>query len=196
MLGTQVRPALEIRAARPEDDEERVGLFLRGLSRETLAQRFFVGLGVPGAGLVRAMVARDERRDALLALHGDVVIGHAMSHLSASRLSTSRLSTSHLSASLSADGAPGVEAEIAVVVDDRWQGLGVGSLLVRTLLRRASVRGAVVVGMDVLAGNRRVLAMVRRAWPSATITATGTSVEIKAPLAFAEQGSVGSPLTM
>ncbi|MEV7802163.1 GNAT family N-acetyltransferase [Microbispora sp. NPDC088329] len=176
MLGTQVRPALEIRAARPEDDEERVGLFLRGLSRETLAQRFFVGLGVPGAGLVRAMVARDERRDALLALHGDVVIGHAMSHLS--------------------DGMSGVEAEIAVVVDDRWQGLGVGSLLVRTLLRRASVRGAVVVGMDVLAGNRRVLAMVRRAWPSATITATGTSVEIKAPLAFAEQGSVGSPLTM
>ncbi|WP_204051070.1 GNAT family N-acetyltransferase [Microbispora siamensis] len=172
MLGTQVRPIVDIRAARPGDDEERVRLFLEGLSQATLTNRFFVGPGRPSASLIRAMTARDDRRDALLALHGDAVIGHAMSHL--------------------AEG----EAEIAVVVDDRWQNLGVGSRLVRTLLRRASVRGAVVVGMDVMTENRRVLSMVRRAWPSATIDAHGTSVEIKADLAFAEQGSVGSPLTM
>lgn len=176
MLGTQVRPIADLRAACPGDDEERVRLFVEGLSRDTLTNRFFVGPGRPSASLIRAMVARDDRRDALLALHGDAVIGHAMSHLS--------------------DGARGVEAEIAVVVDDRWQGLGVGSRLVRTLLRRASVRGAVVVGMDVMTENRRVLSMVRRAWPSATIDTYGTSVEIKADLAFAEQGSVGSPLTM
>ncbi|WP_182904902.1 GNAT family N-acetyltransferase [Microbispora sp. H13382] len=176
MLGTQVGSAVDIRAARPDDDEERVRLFLGSLSRATLTNRFFVGLGRPSERLVRAMVARDDRRDALLALHGDAVIGHAMSHL--------------------ADGAYGVEAEIGVVVDDRWQNLGVGSRLVRTLLRRASVRGAVVVGMDVMTENRRVLAMVRRTWPSATIDTQGTSVEIKARLAFAEQGSVGSPLTM
>ncbi len=176
MLGTQVRPAVDIRAARPGEDEERVRLFLEGLSGATLTNRFFLGPGRPSASLVRAMVAGDERRDALLALRGDAVIGHAMSHLS--------------------DGAGGVEVEIALVVDDRWQGLGVGSGLVRTLLRRASVRGAVVVGMDVMAQNRRVLEMVRRMWPSATIDTLGTSVEIKARLAFAEQGSVGSPLTM
>ncbi|MEV4454198.1 GNAT family N-acetyltransferase [Microbispora sp. NPDC049633] len=175
MLGTQVRPAVDIRAACPDDDEERVRLFLRGLSRATLTNRFFVGPGRPSASLVRAMVARDDRRDALLALHGDAVIGHAMSHLS---------------------GGGGAEAEIAVVVDDRWQNLGVGSRLVRTLLRRASVRGAVAVGMDVMTENRRVLAMVRRTWPSATIVTDGPYVEIKARLAFAEQGSVGSPLTM
>ncbi|MEU6409626.1 GNAT family N-acetyltransferase [Microbispora sp. NPDC046933] len=147
-------------------------LFVEGLSQATLTHRFFVGLGRPSASLIRAMVACDDRRDALLAVRGDTVIGHAMGHL--------------------AEG----EVEIAVVVDDRWQNLGVGSRLVRTLLRRASVRGAVVVGMDVMTENRRVLAMVRRAWPSATIDTHGTSVEIKAPLAFAEQGSVGSPLTM
>ncbi|MEN3533776.1 GNAT family N-acetyltransferase [Microbispora sp. ZYX-F-249] len=176
MLGTQARPVVDIRAACPDDDEERVRLFLQGLSRATLTNRFFVGPGRPSASLVRAMVARDDRRDALLALHGDAVIGHAMSHL--------------------ADGDGGVEAEIAVVVDDRWQNLGIGSRLVRTLLRRASVRGAVVAGMDVMTENRRVLAMVRRTWPSATIVTHGPSVEIKARLAFAEQGSVGSPLTM
>lgn len=176
MFGTQVRPLVDVRAARPGDDEARVRLFVEGLSQDTLTNRFFVGLGRPSASLIRAMVARDDRRDALLALHGDAVIGHAMSHL--------------------ADGSSGVEAEIAVVVDDRWQGLGLGSRLVRTLLRRASVRGAVAVGMDVMTENRRVLSMVRRAWPSATINTEGTSVEIKADLAFAEQGSVGSPLTM
>ncbi|MGI5153665.1 GNAT family N-acetyltransferase [Microbispora sp. CA-102843] len=167
-----MRPIVDVRAARPGDDEERVRLFLEGLSQATLTNRFFVGQGRPSASLIRAMVARDDRRDALLALHGDAVIGHAMSHL--------------------VEG----EVEIAVVVDDRWQNLGVGSRLVRTLLRRASVRGAVVVGMDVMTENRRVLSMVRRAWPSATIDTQGTSVEIKADLPFAEQGSVGSPLTM
>lgn len=174
MQGTQVRTTprtVEIRPAGPED-EERVRLFLQGLSPETVTHRFFVGLGRPSASLVRAMLACDGRRDALLALYGDVVIGHAMSHLA------------------------GGEAEIAIVVDDRWQGLGVGSRLVRILLRRASVRGAVTVGMDVLAENRRVLSMVRRLWPSATIRTEATSVEIKADLIFAEQGSVGSPLTM
>ncbi|MBX6385605.1 MAG: GNAT family N-acetyltransferase [Microbispora sp.] len=180
MFGTQVAvqqaPVVDIRTARAGEDEERVRLFLEGLSQTTLMHRFFVGFGRPSASLIRAMVARDDRRDALLALHGDAVIGHAMSHL--------------------AGGAAGIAAEIAVVVDDRWQNRGVGSRLVRTLLRRAAVRGAVVVGMDVMAENRRVLAMVRRAWPSATIVTAGTSVEIKAPLAFAEQGSVGSPLTM
>ncbi|GGO25513.1 hypothetical protein GCM10010116_51200 [Microbispora rosea subsp. aerata] len=167
-----MRPLVDIRAACPGGDEERVRLFVEGLSEATLAHRFFVGPGRPSASLIRAMIARDDRRDALLALRGDTVIGHAMSHL--------------------AEG----EAEIAVVVDDRWQNLGVGSRLVHTLLRRASVRGAAVVRMDVLAENRRVLAMVRKIWPSATIASEGASVEIKARLAFAEQGSVGSPLTM
>jgi GNAT superfamily N-acetyltransferase len=170
--GVEIGPqGVEIRPARL-DDEGRVRLFVLGLSPSTRVQRFFAGLTRPSASLVRTMVARDDRRDALLAVVGDTVIGHAMSFLD--------------------DG----EAEIAVVVDDDWQGLGVGSRLVRTLLERAAGRGATRVGMDVMGENRKVLSMIRRAWPAATTMVESGSVTVKSPLIFAEQGSVGPPLTL
>ncbi|GAA0404718.1 hypothetical protein GCM10009530_66050 [Microbispora corallina] len=162
---------VEVRPARL-DDGERLRAFLAGLSLASQTRRFFTGLANPGGSLVRTMITRDGRRDALLAVHGDTVVGHAMSHL--------------------ADG----EVEIAVVVGDDWQDLGVGSRLVRTLLRRAAARGATSLGMDVMAENRKVLSMVRKAWPDATMRVQSGCVVVKSDTIFAEQGSVGSPLTV
>ncbi|WP_433369755.1 N-acetyltransferase family protein [Streptosporangium sp. CA-115845] len=150
--------AVEIRPARP-DDEERVRRFLGGLSSWTQARRFFTGVSRPGAGFVRALLAVDERCDALLAVRGDLVVGHAMSHRSQGEAT---------------------DIEIAVVVGDEWQGVGLGSRLVRALMRRAAARGAGTVGMDVLGDNRTVLAMIRKMWPEATMRASCGTVEVTA----------------
>ncbi|MEO3814375.1 GNAT family N-acetyltransferase [Sphaerisporangium sp. B11E5] len=141
------------------DDEERVAAFMAGLSPRTLTQRFFTGCSRPDRRLVRALIAAGGRRDVLLAVDGDErVLGHAMGYLR--------------------DGA----IEIAVMVADEWQGRGIGSRLVRTLLRRAAARGAHEVGMDVMGDNRRVLAMIKRHWPGARMRVESATVEITAPL--------------
>ncbi|MEV4362404.1 GNAT family N-acetyltransferase [Nonomuraea sp. NPDC049625] len=170
MQGTQIRPA------RP-DDEERIRRFLAGLSLHTQTLRFFTGVSSPAAGLVRTLLALDERRDALVAINeGGEIVGHAMSFRGGC-----------------------ADVEVAVVVADQWQGQGIGPRLIDVLLLRASVRGARTVGMDVLGENRRVLRLVRRLWPDAEMKVTSGSVEVTAmidPLGlFAEQGSVGTPLT-
>ncbi|GAA2297272.1 hypothetical protein GCM10010149_52250 [Nonomuraea roseoviolacea subsp. roseoviolacea] len=170
MLGTQIRPA------RP-DDEERIGRFLRGLSLHTQTLRFFTGVSRPAASLVRALIALDERRDALVATLDGEIIGHAMSYRG---------------------GA--ADVEVAVVVTDQWQGLGLGPRLIDALLLRAAVRGATTVGMDVLGENRRVLRMIRRQWPDAVMKVVSGSVEVTAMIdrasVFAEYRSGASPLTM
>ena len=58
--------------------------------------------------------------------------------------------------------APGI-AEVAVTVADEWQGRGLGGALVGLLLERAREEGYLAVRATVLAGNRRSLAMLRRA---------------------------------
>lgn len=149
---------VRVRPARA-DDGERVRCFLGGLSPRTRAQRFFTEVGDPGTRLVRSLLAVDEHRDALLAVRGELVVGHAMSHR-----------------------GQGAAIEIAVVVDDEWQAMGIGSRLVRTLMRRAAARGAATVQMDVLGDNRRVLAIVRRMWPDAVMRASSGAVEVTAAI--------------
>ncbi|MGW0806119.1 N-acetyltransferase family protein [Nonomuraea sp. NPDC002799] len=170
MHRTQIRPA------RP-DDEERIRRFLTGLSLHTQTLRFFTGITTPAAGLVRTLIAVDERRDALVATAaGGEIVGHAMSYQGGC-----------------------ADVEIAVVVADQWQGFGLGSKLIDTLLSRASVRGARTVGMDVLGENRRVLRLIRRRWPEAEMKVTSGSVAVTAMInqagSFAEQRSGSTPLT-
>ncbi|MER7127925.1 GNAT family N-acetyltransferase [Streptosporangium saharense] len=156
MLRTQgvlARAAVEIRVAGPYDGEP-IRSFLAGLSPRTRHLRF---LAAVDADMAERLLAADDRRDVLLAVVGEDVVGHAMG-----------LTT-------------GEEVEIAVVVADAWQGRGVGSRLVRRLLRRASVNGARTVNMDVLADNHRVLAMIRRLWPEAVARTSRGAVEISAP---------------
>ena len=88
------------------------------------------------------------RTDVLVATHGGVIIGHAMA------------------ADRAAAGG-GSLTEIGVVVADAWQGRGVGSALVRTLVSRAQARGVMSLSMDVLPGNQQVLAMITAHWAAA-----------------------------
>jgi GNAT superfamily N-acetyltransferase len=53
-------------------------------------------------------------------------------------------------------------AETAVVVEDAWQGLGLGTWLLSQLLRAAEQRGIRTFRADVLATNQRMLCLLRR----------------------------------
>jgi L-amino acid N-acyltransferase YncA len=57
---------------------------------------------------------------------------------------------------------PGV-VEVAVTVDDAWQGRGLGTLLLQRILARARDEGHVTVRAEVLSENTRSRAMLRRA---------------------------------
>lgn len=142
--------------------------FLDGLSSQTRFLRFFVG-GVPGSPAMLGVLAgaRDDT-DAVVATEQGAVIGHAMA------VDTTTPGGTRL-------------AEIGVVVADGRQGRGVGSALVRTLATRARSRGATTVVMDVLAENRRVLAMIADHWPAARCDRSAGQVTIHARLAGHEQ---------
>ena len=72
--------------------------------------------------------------------------------------------------------------DIGVVVADAWQRRGVGAALMRALVIRAQARGVTSLAMDVLPGNRRVLAMIIGHWPDAVIGRSPDSLDIRIPL--------------
>jgi GNAT superfamily N-acetyltransferase len=142
---------------RPPDSADLAALtgFLDGLSTRTRVQRFFAPVRPTPAMVRRAcgqagtagQAGAAGQADILLATHGGVIIGHAMA----------------------ADRAAAGESvtEIGVVVADAWQGQGVGSALMRALLRRAQARGVTSLSMDVLPDNQQVLAMIAGHWAAA-----------------------------
>jgi GNAT superfamily N-acetyltransferase len=101
--------------------------------------------------------------DALVATQNGAIIGHAMA--------------------VDTTGPGGAAtAEIGVVVADAWQSRGLGSGLVRALATRARARGATTLAMDVLAENRRALAMIAGGWPTACHDRSAESVTVHARL--------------
>jgi len=151
MNRTQMRPAgglvaASIRPVRPVDLPA-LSDFFAGLSMQTRYLRFFSPV-TPGPALLRLLAGGDGTTHAEVATRGHVIIGHAMA--------TDRT------------GPGGIRmTDIGLVVADAWQGRGVGSALLRTLLTGAQARGVTSVVMDFLPGNRRVLAMIKRYWPAA-----------------------------
>jgi GNAT superfamily N-acetyltransferase len=123
--------------------------FFAGLSLQTRYLRFFAPL-TPGPALLRTMCGGDGHADAVVAVRGDVIIGHAMA--------------------VDQAGPRGARtADVGVVVTDAWQGLGVGSALMGALITGARARGVTSMTMDVLPGNRRMLAMIAALFPAACI---------------------------
>ena len=166
MKGTQNgwpggRAAALIRPARP-DDLAALSDFFAQLSTQTRYLRFF-GPVMPSQALLRQLCGLADTIDAVVAVRGGVIVGHAMA--------VDR--TSHQGARVT---------DIGVVVADAWQGRGLGSALVRALVTGARVRGVKVMEMDVLDGNRHVLDMITSHWPAARIGHTRDSVSIRIQL--------------
>jgi len=151
-------PAAVIRAARAADAAA-LGEFFAGLSPQSRYLRFF-GPVTPGPALLRRLAGDAEGVEAVVAVRGGLVIGHAMA---ADR-----------------PGAHGCPAtDIGVVVADAWQGRGVGAALMRALVTGAQARGLTSMTMDVLPGNQRVLAMILAHWPDAVTERTSDGVTVR-----------------
>ena len=161
VYGTQAgradgRAAATIRPVHPEDLAP-LGDFFAGLSAESRYLRFFAPV-TPACGLLRLLSGSPANVDAIVAVADGVIVGHAMA----------------------ADRARATD--ISVVVADAWQRRGVGAALMRVLILRAQARGVTSLAMDVLPGNRRVLAMILGHWPDAAIAHSPDSLDIGIPL--------------
>jgi ribosomal protein S18 acetylase RimI-like enzyme len=152
------RAITAIRPVRPEDLAE-LGGFFAGLSVESRYLRFFAPV-TPAHGLLDLLAGRPANIDAIVAVADGVIVGHAMA----------------------ADLGSGRAADIGVVVADAWQRRGVGAALMRALIARAQARGVTSLAMDVLPGNRRVLAMILAHWPDAAVGHNPDSIDICIPL--------------
>ncbi len=54
------------------------------------------------------------------------------------------------------------EAEVAIVVEDAYQGRGLGTLLMRRLIDYARRQGVAALSAEITAGNERVMRFIRR----------------------------------
>jgi GNAT superfamily N-acetyltransferase len=164
------RAAVAIRQTGPEDLPA-LGDFFAGLSAHTRYLRFF-GPVAPGAALLRTLSGAADNIDALVAVRGGVIVGHAMAvDRTEPRNSPGPRSTR--------------VTDIGVVVDDAWQGRGVGAALMRALVTGAQARGVTTLEMDVLDSNRRVLAMITGHWPAARVehNSDGFAIRVRLPQA-------------
>jgi GNAT superfamily N-acetyltransferase len=93
---------------------------------------------VPGWMLALMLDADHHDKEALVAVAEGEIVGHAM---------CVRL-------------GDGSEAEVAIIVEDRWQSKGVGKLLLSELAERARLRGIEFFTGEVLGQNRRMLGLV------------------------------------
>jgi len=165
------RAAVAIRQVHPEQDLPALSDFFAGLSTHSRYLRFF-GPVTPGAALLRSLAGCAGNVDALVAVRGVVIVGHAM-------------------AVDRADPRGNRVTDIGVVVDDAWQGRGVGAALMRAIVTGAQARGVTVLEMDVLDSNHQVLAMVTAHWPAARVERTpdGLAIRVRLP-----QASVTPPV--
>jgi GNAT superfamily N-acetyltransferase len=141
--------AIATRPVQPDDGERFRRLWPR-LSRETVYRRFHAPLRRIPAETVRRLVEVDhDLREALVAVVGGEVIGVARYDRSP------------------ADPA---SADVAVVVEDAWQGVGVGRQLLAELTELAARRGVRSLTADVQADNDRMVGLLRRLLPGARLT--------------------------
>jgi predicted N-acetyltransferase YhbS len=130
----------------------------RRCSPQTLEDRFHVPVTEVPEHLVRALVT-PERGWSIVAEQGDEVIGHGC----AGELSIGQV-------------------EVGLLVDDAFQGTGVGTRLMRDLASTAAERGYDSLLCTVAPDNESVMPTVRRAGLEAVSSHVDGVVEIEVPL--------------
>ena len=143
------------------DDGPRFCLLWNRLSAETVYRRFHAPLRSPPVGARRFVEVDHDLREALVAVVGDEVVGVARYDRFPADPST---------------------ADVAVVVEDGWQGVGVGRQLLGELTQLAGRRGVRTLTADVQADNDRVLGLVRRLLPGASLRPEAGVYAVASPL--------------
>jgi GNAT superfamily N-acetyltransferase len=152
---------LATRPVRP-DDEARFRRLWPRLSRDTVYRRFHAPIHRLPAATVRRLVEVDhDRREAVVAEVGDEVVAVARYDRSPGDPST---------------------AEFALLVEDAWQGVGLGRQLLLELIRRAAERGIDTLTATVQADNERMLGLIRRLLPDSTFVLEDDVFEVTSRL--------------
>lgn len=154
--GSQV----ELRPLERQDRQRLVRLFKR-LSPETVYRRFLSPIQEPSEGGLDRLLDLDHReREAVAAVSGEEVIGVA------------RYART-----------PGTgSADLAVVVEDAWQGRGLGRFLLERLAELARRRGIDRFTATIHSENRPAIRVLRRSFPAASFRLDGTEVDAELPL--------------
>jgi GNAT superfamily N-acetyltransferase len=143
------------------EDREALGAMLSRLSARTIYERFHAPYPrVPAWALAGMVEADHDEKEALVAVAGDEIVGHAMYV----RTREAR------------------EAEFAVVVEDGWQSRGIGRHLLDQLAAKAAPRGIDYFTGPVLGENRRALAALAAVFPGLRYAARDGAYQVRAPL--------------
>jgi L-amino acid N-acyltransferase YncA len=135
---------LTIRPIQPDDVDRLRRLFFR-LSPETVHQRFFQLVKTPSEQMLHHFAEVDhERRQAIVATRHNEIVAVAR---------YDRTTDTPV-------------AEVAILVEDAWQGRGLGKLLLHRLAVEAVNHGIAELTATVLGENRRALGLARRVAPS------------------------------
>jgi GNAT superfamily N-acetyltransferase len=148
--------------------------FFAGLSVESRYLRFFAPV-TPARDLLHLLSGGPANVDAIVAVAAGVIVGHAMA---ADRPDPKVPKDPEEPG----DRCGARATDVGVVVADAWQRGGVGAALMRTLVTRAQARGVTSLAMDVLPGNRQVVAMVIGHWPDAAVDHSPDSLDIRISL--------------
>ena len=135
---------LRIRPVRPEDEPYLVALFNR-LSPRTVYERFLAPFHRLPEDWYHHFANVDHRRRLALVAEEAAATGPALRGV----------------ARYEPGAGPG-RAEVAIVIEDAWQGRGLGARLFGDMLQAAEARGIVQFSADLLADNRRALGLVGR----------------------------------
>jgi GNAT superfamily N-acetyltransferase len=139
-----------IRIATPSDREKLRAMFARSSPR-TIYRRFHTPFPEVPNWMVTLMLDADHHdKESLVAVAEEKVVGHAMY------------------ARLGEDA----EAEMAIVVEDEWQSVGVGKSLLFELEERATLRGIETFVGEVLGENRPMLGLAAK-----SLAGTGYAIE-------------------
>jgi GNAT superfamily N-acetyltransferase len=126
-----------IRIATPSDGEKLLSMFARA-SSETIYKRFHIPYPEVPEWMVDLMLGTDHHdKESLVAVAEEKIVGHAMY----------------------VRFGDDTEAEMAIIVEDRWQSMGVGKALLSELEERARLRGIDTFTGVVLATNRPMLGL-------------------------------------
>ena len=149
---------------RPVQPDDRV-LFYRlwgRLSPTTVYRRFHSPLHDLPPETVRRLVTVDhDRREAVAAIVGGEVVGVARYDRSPDDPTT---------------------AEFAILVEDAWQGMGLGRQLLTELVALAAARGIATLTATVQRDNERVIGLIRRLLPRSTFTPDADVFDVHSPL--------------
>jgi len=146
--------SVRLRAIRP-DDEPRLMALCHRLSPRTVYERFFSFRRLlPEEAHAFANVDYRQR----MALVAEVADGQEPELIGVARYGPADEVTT---------------ADIGLIVEDGWQGLGLGSILLEEILRAGEQRGIRQFSADVLTENRRALSLLARHTAITRRTASG-----------------------